>query len=426
MHATSRSCLTVLAWTCLVAAVKDCRAVDDLPSVRIRRATHGPKHHFFGYYGITPWNRSERYLVCLESEFQDRLPGPNEPAAIGLIDAQGGSFRKVAQTTAWNFQQGAMLHWNPLRPENEIIYNDRRDGKIVAVVLDVQTGKQRVLPRPVSAVSHHGRYALSLTYGRLRRLRKVVGYVGAEDPSPDDPHPATDGVFLMDLASGDVRLVVSIETIYRLLARKHPDLEDCHLWFNHTVFNKTDTRFFFLARGHYPARARRFETCMFTADLQGNDLREVVPFGMGVSHFDWRNDKQIVATFRPAGFSGKPHFLLDDSDSPGHRRIGEGFLDGDGHCSFDPTGTWLVSDPGDGKIGGRALKLLNVETGQRAVLGKFALGRYRSGDLRCDLHPRWSRSGSAICFDAIDAEDGSRQLFVAELQLKASSTTAGD
>ncbi len=393
-------------------------AEETLPSVRIRCLTTGPKNHFFGYYGIPPWNRSERYLVCLESAFQDRLPKPDEPAAIGLVDARNGGFRKVAETRAWNFQQGAMLHWNPLYPHREIIYNDRRGGRIVAVVLDVETRKDRILPRPVSAVSHGGRYALSLTYGRLRRLRKVVGYVGAEDPWPRDPHPTTDGIFLMDLTSGDVRLIVSIDSVYRLLVRRHPELKDCHLWFNHTVFNKSDTRFFFLARGYYPVGAKRFETCMFTADLQGNDLREVVPFGMGVSHFDWRNDEQIVATFRPAGVSGKPHFLLADRETPAYLRLGEGFLDGDGHCSFDPSGTWLVSDPSDGKIGGRVLKLLNVETDQRLVLGEFPLGRYRRGDLRCDLHPRWSRSGKAICFDAIDPLSGSRQLYVAELRFK--------
>ena len=42
---------------------------DELPKFKVRRLTNGPKHHFFGYYGMSPWNRSETKLVCLESDF---------------------------------------------------------------------------------------------------------------------------------------------------------------------------------------------------------------------------------------------------------------------------------------------------------------------------------------------------------------------
>src|SRR5512147_2110335 len=84
------------------------------PRYEVRALTSGPKHHFFGYFGIPPWNRSGKRLVCLESAFQDHLPSPGESASIGLVDPATGKFSKVAETRAWNFQQGCMLHWNPL------------------------------------------------------------------------------------------------------------------------------------------------------------------------------------------------------------------------------------------------------------------------------------------------------------------------
>jgi len=37
-----------------------------------------------------------------------------------------------------------------------------------------------------------------------------------------------------------------------------------------------------------------------------------------------------------------------------------------------------------------------------------------NGDLRCDLHPRWNRAGTALCADAFRVEDGVRQLHVIE------------
>ena len=47
--------------------------------------THGPKHHFFGYYGICPWNASGTHLLCLESDFHDRLPTAADQATVGLV-----------------------------------------------------------------------------------------------------------------------------------------------------------------------------------------------------------------------------------------------------------------------------------------------------------------------------------------------------
>jgi hypothetical protein len=382
---------------------------------KVRALTSGPKHHFFGYYGICPWNKSGRYLVCLESGFQDRMPSPSESAAIGLVDSQTGQFSKAAQTRAWNLQQGAMLHWNPLNPENEIIYNDRRSDDIVSVILDVRSSDKRFLPRPVSALSHNGRWALSLTYGRMGRLRKVVGYEGAKDPNPDDPAPADDGVFLMDLATGKSKLAVSVAQVYERLVKKYPLLQGRHMWFNHTVFNKNDTRFFFLARAYLPPRRRR-HTAMFTANLDGSDLREVVPFDRGVSHFDWRNDEEIIATFSMGG-TGRKHVLFTDGRAD-YKVMGGGFLDFDGHCSFSPGQNWIVTDRKHHDTREQSLLIYNVTSKQKQVLCRFDMRdkKYMSGDVRCDFHPRWNRAGDQICFDAIEPAGGTRQLHIAYLK----------
>ncbi len=381
----------------------------------IRTLTSGPKHHFFGYYGICPWNKSGRYLVCLESSFQDRMPYPGEAATIGLVDSKTGEFSKVADTRAWNLQQGAMLHWHPLYSENKIIYNDQRDDGIFSVILDVKSGKKRVLPRTVSAVSHNGRWALSLTYGRMGRLRQVVGYTGAKDPNPDSPAPANDGIFLMDLSTSKSKLVVSIAQVYERLVKKHPLLRGRHMWFNHTVFNKNDTRFFFLARANLPPRERRY-TAMFTANLDGSELREVVPFDKRVSHFDWRNNKEIIATFSMDGPDRK-HVLFTDGKAD-YGVIGDGFLDFDGHCSFSPDQNWLVTDRKHHDTLEQSLLIYNLRSKQKLVLCRYNMRekKYMSGDVRCDFHPRWNRAGDQICFDAIEPVNWTRQLHVVYLK----------
>jgi hypothetical protein len=383
----------------------------------IRTLTGGPKHHFFGYYGICPWNRSGVSLVCLESSFQDHLPRPDEPAAIGLVDAKTGVFRKIAETRAWNFQQGAMLHWNPVNPEDEILYNEREGDGIISVRLNVRTGKRQIFPRGINGVSRQGRYALSLTYGRLTRLRPVVGYAGTTDPNPDVPHPDNDGVFLLDLVTGDSKLAVSIARVYGRLVKKHKELRDRHMWFNHTVFSKDDKRFFFLARCWTPEPHRELESAMFTCNFDGSDLVEAVPFGKGVSHFEWRNGAEIMSTFRLLpGTKEKQHVLFTDGKQD-YKHIGAGFLHSDGHCSFAPDGDWFVTDENNAQTISKKLMVYNVRTNEGIVLGTFPMyeKRFLSSDLRCDLHPRWNRAGDAICFDAL-AKDGSRQLHIATLK----------
>ena len=380
---------------------------DGDPSFSVRTLTSGPRHHFFGYYGIPPWNRSQSRLVCLESTFQDHLPTESEAARIGLVDPATGAFQPVTETRAWNLQQGAMLHWNPLDPENEILFNDRRDGNIITRLLNVKTGRENWFPGAIAGVSATGRHALCLNYGRLARLRPVVGYVGAKDPNPG-LNPENDGIWLMDLETGQTRLVVSGADIHRCLLKDHPEIADRPLFFNHTIFNKTGSRFFFLARTFTPDK--RLESGMFTANRDGTDLREVVPYGSGVSHFEWRDDTQILATFR---FEGKDirHVLFTDGLKD-YRAIGEGFLKDDGHCSFAPDGRWIVTDRNHADTREKSLMVYNVETNRGAWIGRFPVGEYLTGNLRCDLHPRWSRTGHAICFDAI-AADGTRQLHLA-------------
>lgn len=379
----------------------------------VRCLTRGPEHHFFGYYGICPWNRSGQRLVCLESPFQDHLPKLGEPASIGLVDPETGAFENIGETRAWNLQQGAMLHWNPLDPEEEILFNDHRDGEIVSTLLNVRNGKTRCLPRALNGVSHNGRHALCLTYGRLTRMRPVVGYGGAVDPNPDDPHPDNDGVFVMDLETDESRLVVSIREVYERLVTRHPQLRERHMWFNHTVFNKSDTRFFFLARTWTPEK--RLETAMFTAALDGSDLREVVPYASGISHFEWRNDREILATFRHGGREMK-HVLFTDGEED-YRVVGDGFLIGDGHCSFAPDEDRIVTDRNHEETVSKSLWIYSLSRKQGLSLGTFPMKekRFLSGDLRCDLHPRWNRTGDEICFDALETEGWTRQLHVASL-----------
>ncbi len=98
-----------------------------MPGLRfseVRPLTRQPGNHFFGYYGIPPWNASEQLYACLESDFHERPPERGERATIGVVELATGRFKPLTTTAAWNLQQGAMLHWLPTAPETQLIFND--------------------------------------------------------------------------------------------------------------------------------------------------------------------------------------------------------------------------------------------------------------------------------------------------------------
>ena len=69
-----------------------------------KKITSGPANHFFGYIGHVqniPWNGNGRYILALRTKFQDRMPGPDDPADIILIDTHHNySIRKLDETCA--------------------------------------------------------------------------------------------------------------------------------------------------------------------------------------------------------------------------------------------------------------------------------------------------------------------------------------
>lgn len=74
------------------------------------------------------------------------------------------------------YNKDAWLSGWDLDFSKRILYNDMREGKYCSVILDVETGEERVLPMPVYTVSTDGKTALSLDFSRLHNLRLGYGY----------------------------------------------------------------------------------------------------------------------------------------------------------------------------------------------------------------------------------------------------------
>ena len=373
-------------------------------SIRIQAVTKPPRHHFFGYYGIDCWNSTGEYLACLETDFHEHAPEAGDVARVGIVEIGTGEFHRLAETQAFNLQQGAMLHWLGSDATRLLAFNHREEDRFVAVVLDIHSGKRRVLPRPIAGISHNGRLAASLNYAKLYSLRRVVGYAGLPDCYCDQPHPDSDGLFIMDPQTGKSNLVISYQDMYEFLEKK-PIMDRNNIWFNHAVFNTNGTRLCFVVRWY---EEKGIHTTLVSAGIDGSNLNLITD--IAASHFTWRTETEIIGWLSIG--DGEHHYSIDDTTGE-YAVLDPDQLDRNGHMSFTPDGRWMLSDTYPNDCDLQELYLWRMDDRHRVVLGRFLSPKPFRGDIRCDLHPRWSRDYNQVSFDSI--HEGTRQVYVADV-----------
>lgn len=374
----------------------------------VQISDNNKEHLFASYYGINSFDRSEKYATVLETDIKYKLPDENDPAILGLIEIESKRFLPLAITRAWNFQQGCMAHWLGTSPDSLIIYNDFREGKTISVIMNVHTKKEiRTLPLPVSAVAPDGIYALSINFSRLRITRPDYGYGGdGQDPRKDVPFPDDDGLFLLNLETGESKLLVSYSQIKELV----PPIEEGKIeWFNHTLFSRNGSKIFWLSR--QIDKETRI-TSSFTVNADGTGLQRCFPDQWGGSHYDWMNDDELMIT---AAYEGKQYahilFTVGKND---YKRLGNGLLDYDGHGTFSQDQKWMVTDtyPSPG-LREQKIYLMDMKTEAVLPLGRYVQPMEFEGYWRCDIHCRWSPSGKMIGFNSTNS--GSRQVYIFKL-----------
>ncbi|MGB6243283.1 MAG: hypothetical protein WBF69_12475 [Castellaniella sp.] len=402
-------------------------------------------HHFFGYYNKTVWDHTGRYILGNRVPFMDRNLTPDLEAEIGFFDsANGHDFVVVGKTTAWNWQMGCQLQWLDGAKDLSLIYNRRSQAPrpdavypgFESVIYNVKDGSERVLPLPVYSVSPDSRHALCVNYSRLWITHETIGYVEHDSPKSMENAPSEDGIWCLNLESGQYRLAVS----YADLKAFHyvPSMEKAIHWVSHIEINTSSSRCLFLHR--WTERVED-ETCflhrLITMNLDGSDMRLLEcsdhplpqlaegfdPNAVGtydyekseyqISHPLWLSAEDIIVW---GPHEGKIHYhLYRDMLPPKVSVIGNGILTENGHMSFSPVDQrWMLSDTyPDSETNERVLFLYDVKTDVRIDLGSFYADPGLKKENRCDLHPRWSRDGMQICIDSV--HESERQMYILDV-----------
>ncbi|CAN7611856.1 TolB family protein [Paenibacillus sp. LjRoot56] len=380
--------------------------------VKAERLTQEDAHYFFGYYDTPAWSLSDRYHLCHKVDFMDRLPHAADSATVGYIDMLDHSFHPVAETTAWNFQQGSMLQWHPAFPEEEIIYNTRDGETYRGTVQNIHTGSSRQLELPVANVDPTGTYAVSINFDRMFDFRPGYGYAGREDLYKEVRHSTNDGIFLIDLATGESRLVLSLQHIWDFTKSRFPS-QDKKLLINHITFNTDGSRLVFLVR-YFPEPGEVWETAILTVNRDGSDLFLLSDYSYA-SHYHWRDRESIVFHSRGAesGDAGDQLYVLRDLTHEAEI-IDTTFFLRDGHCSYSPDRQYMLYDSYPDADGYRHLYVYSLKNKRGVTLGSYYSLPDIDGDIRCDLHPRWNRAGTHISFDS--THEGRRHVYVMDLR----------
>jgi hypothetical protein len=393
------------------------------PMLEVRQISAGPLHHFFGYIGHVqnvPWNRSGRYILALQTSVRDHLPDANEPANIVLLDTKSDfAARVVAQSRAWNPQQGTMLYWNPAAQESQFFFNDRdpTTNKVFCVLFDIsrEPGKQRLreflfddTPVGNSGVAQRGGKFLAINYGRLARLRRVTGYEGAFDWTGEARHPTDDGVFEIEVATGKKRLLVSFLQLAQALRSVEPAVDQQALFINHTLWSRDDSRIYFYVRGGWDRGGTRVNVPV-VMNADGTNLRPLKDFIGG--HPEWLDGQRLIGTI-------DNQQVIYDCESMkvvgtlGDRRL---FPKPGDDIALSPDGRWFANGYRIGTQNYYAL--LRIADGASVTSQGFDVRGWTDGDLRVDPSPNWNRAGNQLLISALAAdEQRTRQLFLISIR----------
>jgi hypothetical protein len=360
-------------------------------------------HTFFGYYDKTPFSLDDGLILGMNL----RTTG-GDTLDIGCFDLRRGNrFEAFGETTTWSWQLGARLQWLAGR-ENEIVgYNKAVGGRFGFVLQNVRTGKiEAEYPDPVFDVSPDGRHAVGLNFARLHRMRPGYGYENFPDPSAGQPCPDGDGIVLLDLETKSSKLLLSLPALATLKPRS--SMEGAVHYVNHASFSPSGKRFMFL---HLWKRGRESFSRPITADIDGREPY-VIEDEVNLSHYAWKSDSELLihTSKRPFG----TQFNLYEDLTGNRRTIGEDVLRESGHPSYSPDGGRLIVDTYPDGTRRQRLLLCTSDGDLIEEIGRFHSPIKFSGGEKCDLHPRWDRSGTRICVDS--AHKGRRAMYLIGLE----------
>lgn len=378
------------------------------------KLTHGSEsetYHSHAYYDIPVFDSESKLLAGHRVTFEERRPTPEDSIDIGYINLDGDKlWKKVGESTAWSWQQGAMSQWLP--NTKILIWNDRQNDQFVSRHYSVETGNTKTFSRPVYAVDPGGKFFLSLNMARLDYLRPGYGYAGGKGHLMNKLKPKKDGVWKIDPETGEEMLILSLHkgakfflSHLRIRQRISRFLRRYTYWFNHVKISPDGKRFTVKLRFRPRDLSKGWNGsmgCSLTCGVDGEDLRLLEH---ATSHVIWLDHKQLYF-WREDGL-----YLYEDAPAGGKKikQIAPELISYNVHMRHFPDNPdqFIFDTPYRESID---LFTYDAVSKENHKIDTFENHKPKRGQYRCDLHPCPSPDSKKIVVTSM--EDGGRQIYL--------------
>ncbi len=407
-------------------------------------------HFFSGYYDKSPLNSENKILLCLKTDFLDRLPGKNDKAELGFFNLdEPNQFISLSTISSFNWQQGNMLQWLGPDHKDKIIYNNFEKEKFISKIYDIYTHESFEINEPIYSLTTKGDLAFSIDFERHFWCRRGYAYSNIQCKSKDVKILEGDGINQINLRTGDSKKIVLVEELIERFFVS--SMKKSTNWVEHIMPNPSGTRIAFLHR--WRLDSGEIFAHLITSDTEGKDLKLLNHSGR-FSHFCWKNDETIfgwgsyqskVASIRKklsfltpllpvakriyrlaiksnpqdgltqisSKLTGDSYMTIQDQDGETEKLINPE-MNKDGHPSFSPSSPSIfITDtyPQNGKA---QLICYDIDSNQIVHKGEFnSIEQLDETACRCDLHPKWSYDGKFVCIDTMDR--GIRSIYILQV-----------
>lgn len=345
---------------------------------------------FCGYYDVSPFNSFDDIL------FIRRFP-KREDVDICIRSTENESDIKIiANTYAWNWQQGCRLRWFP-QSDDKIIFNIFEKGEYGARLIDKQGNHIRDFCCPIYDLSNDGHWGLTLNFERLGVMRPGYGYA-CQPYIPNDLREESIGI--VNLETNIIEERISYFEIGSVLSR-NTDFSNCYV--NHLSFSPDNKKFLFF---WIEIKNNYHQASLLVYDIE---RKEIIPLETNekVSHYVWIDNDSILCTSYKN--SATCRYYIYKIKTRAKEEYCPNSLREDGHPSID-SGCKILTDTYPDKNGFQYLYIVDSEKDSKEILFKVYMKPVANGETRTDLHPRFNNDHTKICFDA--NYNGNREIVI--------------
>jgi hypothetical protein len=390
--------------------------------------------YFFGYYNIVQLNADQTKLLAQRVKFEDRMPNANDIAEIGYFNLVDGTWHALAESSAFNWQQGCHLQWLGPNYSDRVIYNTRENGVFIGKILNIETGEIQSIDSAIYAIDPKGEFSITIDYERAHWTR-AYSYSGIEIKNLDCSISERDAIFRVDFETGTKYKIFDLASW--LGDRVNQEALGTKFWMEHPMLNKSGNRVFCYFRYGYQGSFKTVGIILNTDN--GNDPHIVkLNSRESFSHIGWRSDDEVALYVTPQKALSVALVNPDKSNLlfrlvlAIYRRILKPLMPRkiisqvttidtfyrlyqdktgryidihkkefaiDGHPSFTKDGKYMLTDTYQDSENYRNLYLLHIESNKLFHLGQFYSFVNNMG-WRADLHPRFSLDEQKILIDS--------------------------